>query len=331
MIQLSTRHTFGLSSCAQSEVVLSSLEQVVAWCKQPRDDFYILGGGSNSIFVEDYPGCIVQVALRGIELTEREDSWQLRVAAGENWHQLVAWSIEQGINGLENLALIPGTVGAAPIQNIGAYGREVADFIETVDAVEIGSGKPLQFSNQACQFGYRDSVFKQQWANRCLITAVTFELPKQWQAQINYAGLDTLDKPDAATIFAEVIRVRQQKLPDPAVQGNAGSFFKNPVVAAQVFNTLQHDFVSIPHYVQADGQIKIPAAWLIDQCGFKGQTRGGVICHPNQPLVLANNGSAKGDDVVAFAREIRDTVWNRFAIRLENEVRLVGRHGLITL
>jgi UDP-N-acetylmuramate dehydrogenase len=327
--QLQTLHTFGLNAqSAETHVIYSFDVLPIQSPSQPR---WILGEGSNCIFVEDFEGAIWVNRVKGIEVSEQQDAHLLRVSSGENWHQLVVWCLHNKINGFENLALIPGTVGAAPIQNIGAYGREIASFITTVEVRDLVTGESFTLNNQECLFGYRDSVFKRPEANDWLITHVNFSMPKTAPLEISYGELQTLSNPTAHDVFNKVVEVRRQKLPDPAKLGNAGSFFKNPVISAEHFMGLKDEHPTIPHFSVDQQHVKVPAAWLIDQAGFKGQTRGGVQCHKRQPLVLLNCGNAKGHDVLLFAREIQASVAQRFGISLENEVRLVGQRGLVEL
>ena len=293
--------------------------------------FWLLGEGSNCIFVDDFNGTVAVNRLQGISIEETSDAWQLTVASGENWHSLVTTCLAKGIYGFENLALIPGTVGAAPIQNIGAYGREVAEFIDAVDVYDMAQQKRFRLCQAECDFGYRDSVFKRAEHQSWFIEQVVFQLPKQNVLATHYGELSRLQNPTPQSIYDAVIAIRQQKLPDPRQLGNAGSFFKNPVISRAHFEQIQQTFGDIPHYPVGDTQVKVPAAWLIDQSGFKGKALGGTACHQHQPLVLVNQGGATGSDLLGLARDIRDTISERFSIVLENEVRLIGKEGLLAL
>ncbi|MDF2178577.1 UDP-N-acetylmuramate dehydrogenase [Aliiglaciecola sp. CAU 1673] len=327
MLSLNSFHTFGLSANAKNLVRLTDVDQLI-----PAEPFYILGEGSNTIFLEDYEGCILQVCLKGVEITEHNDHYMVRVAAGENWHQLVIHLLQEKIFGLENLALIPGTVGAAPIQNIGAYGRELADFCHSVETLHLQNGEKTAIAAVDCQFGYRDSIFKQSEALALLITHVNLRFDKEWKPHNQYGELQALgEAPSPLEIYNKVVEVRQSKLPDPAKVGNAGSFFKNPVVEGDLFRLLKAKWAEIPGYSQEGGRVKIPAAWLIDTLGFKGKTVGGIACHAKQPLVLINQNHGTGQELLTLARDIRDSVYREFGIVLENEVRLMGKLGLITL
>lgn len=292
---------------------------------------YILGEGSNSIFVEDYDGTVLVNRIKGISHYESEDHHCVRVGAGENWHHFVSFCLQNNWYGIENLALIPGTVGACPIQNIGAYGVEVGQFIDSVEVVSLDNGEAQLLQNEECEFGYRDSIFKRKLAGKLLITHVNFKLAKNFEPEASYGELSSLSHPSPQEIFETVIKIRKKKLPNPSELGNAGSFFKNPIVSVSFFKALNLKYENIPHFTSESNQVKIPAAWLIDKCGFKGKTYNDVRCHPSQPLVLTNLGGARGSDVISMARDIIASVFDRFNIKLEPEVRLIGSKGLISL
>jgi UDP-N-acetylmuramate dehydrogenase len=329
---LNSLHTFGLNTSAQAIRQLLSLEQVCEFAlNQGTEPHWILGEGSNTIFTEDFLGTVLQIKIAGIEVIESADSYMLNVGAGENWHQLVKWCLGNGIRGFENLALIPGTVGAAPIQNIGAYGLEIERFVHSVEYVCLKSAKVLSLCREECGFAYRQSVFKEELAGQVIITKVVFSLPKQWQALVQYGELVDLVSPSALDIFNKVVAIRQSKLPDPKVIGNAGSFFKNPTVTLATLQDLLGNFPDLPHYPAQPGYAKLAAAWLIDKLGFKGKHLGGIGCHDKQALVLTNNGQGRGDELLTLARQIKQRVLEEFSISLVNEVRLVGSKGLIEL
>lgn len=327
---LTSYHTFGLNSACQKITPISAPEEIVPRFRD-GDPSWLLGGGSNTIFLEDFAGQVLINRIMGLQHQASDTQHTLRVGAGENWHALVVKCLEQGWHGMENLALIPGSVGAAPIQNIGAYGLEAGAFIQRVEAVMKDTGEAFALSGDECRFGYRDSIFKHELADRAVITHVTFALPKRYTPVISYGELAALDTPTPARIFDEVVRVRKAKLPDVSELGNAGSFFKNPVITHAHYNRLNKRWSSMPGYAQQQDMIKVPAAWLIDQLGFKGRQVNGVRCHPTQPLVLTNLGHANGNDVIALAKDIMVAVRDTFDITLEPEVRLVGREGLIAL
>jgi UDP-N-acetylmuramate dehydrogenase len=330
---LSRLHTFGIAASCSRLLTLDSSQDLQTLRNEVKSaqPVLILGSGSNCIFTEDFDGVVALNRLSGVTVEESAHSFSLTVASGENWHELVVFCLERGIYGFENLALIPGTVGAAPIQNIGAYGRELNEFVRAVDYIDLRTGQSEQLIAEECQFGYRNSVFKQTIAKHWFITHVYFEIPKNNRLETSYGELAALEEPTPWGIFETVCAVRTRKLPDPKRLGNAGSFFKNPVISSSHFTRLQQRFSQLPSYRVDDARVKIPAAWLIDQCGFKGTSIGGVRCHPNQPLVLTNTGGAIGADLLSLARAIRDKVESDFNIELENEVRLLGQKGMLSL
>lgn len=281
------------------------------------------------LFLEDFDGTVFINQLKGI--THRMDSQfhYLHVAGGENWHALVEWTLAHEIGGLENLALIPGVAGSAPIQNIGAYGVEFERVCDYVDILNLTTGETARLSQAECQFGYRDSIFKHQYREDYAIVAVGLKLAKAWQPVLSYGSLTQFD-PKTVTpkqIFEEVCAVRRAKLPNPDEFGNAGSFFKNPVVDFANFERIQTACPTIPHYPQADGSVKLPAGWLIDQAKLKGFQIGGAAVHTQQALVLINKENATGADVVALATEVRRRVREQFGVELHPEVRFIGRNG----
>lgn len=331
MIDLTPLHTFGLPASAQNIIDIADTSVADSFGQWQTEPWILLGQGSNSVFIEDFEGTVYRITSKGKQVEELADSYRLTVNAGENWHQLVIFCLQNNLPGFENLALIPGTVGAAPIQNIGAYGVELERFIEAVECISLEDGKTFQLTRKECHFGYRDSVFKSQLANQVLISRVIFRLPKQWQAVQHYGELASLDSPNASQIYHKVVEIRTAKLPDPIVTANAGSFFKNPLVSRKHLAALQCDWHDIPFYEVNQQCVKVPAAWLIDKQGFKGRREGGIQCHPSQPLVLTNDGTGTGAQLLSLAREIRAQIEQTFSIRLENEVRLIGRQGAISL
>ncbi|MDP9046155.1 MAG: UDP-N-acetylmuramate dehydrogenase [Pseudomonadota bacterium] len=287
---------------------------------------FVLGGGSNIILTKDMPEIVLKVEVRGIRLVEeRDDAWIVEAGAGESWHDLVAQSLARGWPGLENLALIPGTVGAAPVQNIGAYGVELKDRFESLDAVDLVTGRTVTLRAPICAFGYRDSVFKHALAGRTVITRVRFRLPKPWQPVLGYLDLERkmaetgVSAPDARQVFDWVCAIRRTKLPDPQVLGNAGSFFKNPVVTPEQCRDIIGRDPEIVHYPLPDGSVKLAAGWMIDACGWKGKSVGQAGVYEKQALVLVNRGGAIGSEVMLLAGAIQESVYGRFGIRLEPE------------
>lgn len=322
-------NTFGFDVRARYACLLESPDDIAQALAEPRTKGLprlVLGGGSNVVLTGAFDGVVWLMRMRGRRLVrEDEDAYYVEAAAGENWHAFVAWTVQQGWPGLENLALIPGTVGAAPIQNIGAYGLELADRFASLSAIDLDSGARVEFDAAACRFGYRDSYFKNEGRSRYAIVAVTVRLPKRWQACADYAdvrrelGERGIAAPAAQDIFDAVVAIRRAKLPDPAQIGNAGSFFKNPVVSAERAAALAAREPQLVSYAQPDGRVKLAAGWLIDQCGWKGRSLGAAGVHPRQALVLVNRGGASGAEVLALAQAIRDSVRARFGVELEAE------------
>ncbi|MFQ1014078.1 UDP-N-acetylmuramate dehydrogenase [Avibacterium paragallinarum] len=334
MENLKPYHTFGIDAKAKQVQKITALEQIVPLWQQAREQnlpVLLLGQGSNVLFVEDFNGVVAINALQGIEHRQDEAFHYLHVQGGENWHQLVQWSLQQGIYGLENLALIPGCAGSAPIQNIGAYGVEFKDVCDYVDVLNLTNGEVFRLSNAECQFGYRESVFKHQYKTGYMIIAVGLKLAKTWQPVLNYGTLSRFnaESVSAVDIFDEICQVRRAKLPDPQVFGNAGSFFKNPVISTALFEQLKLQYPEIPHYPQPDGTVKLAAGWLIDQCGLKGYQLGGAAVHQQQALVLINKAGASGKEIANLARHIRETVAAKFGVFLQPEVRFIGTDGEI--
>ncbi len=328
-------NTFGIQANALHIVIAQTVQQLnEAWREAVADQqpVLILGEGSNVLFLDDFSGTVIVNRLTGIEVTEDEHAWYLHVGAGENWHQLVEYTLKKGMPGLENLALIPGCVGSSPIQNIGAYGVELKKVCHYVDCVDLRSGHLQRLNSNQCQFGYRDSIFKHEYQHNFAITAVGLRLPKEWQPVLTYGDLIQLDAGTVTPqqVFDAVCHMRITKLPDPRVNGNAGSFFKNPVISARQAEELLGEFANAPHYPQADGSVKLAAGWLIDRCELKGHRIGGAAVHRQQALVLINEAQATSEDVVQLAHYIRQRVGEKFNVWLEPEVRFIGRTGEVS-
>lgn len=290
----------------------------------------LLGEGSNVLFAGDYAGAILSMKSRGIgKLGEDNDNIRIRVAAGEHWDGFVRWTLAQGHAGLENLILIPGSVGAAPMQNIGAYGVEVGEFIDAVEAFDIGERRFATLTNRECEFGYRDSVFKRH-PDRWLITAVNLRLPREWTPRMEYSGVRDelrrmgIGQPAPIHVAHAVVNLRTRKLPDPAVIGNAGSFFKNPLVPAAQAAALHREHPHLPCWPVDDTISKLSAAWLIETCGFKGLREGDAGISNRHALVLVNHGHASGAQLWALAQRVREGVATRFGVTLEPEPRVIG-------
>lgn len=335
-IDLQGLNTLGVPSRAQwycRLTALDELDQVVEWAAVNGLSLSVLGGGSNALLPEYLPGLTLHIALTGIEvLSQNNHAAVLRAAAGENWHRFVNYCVQHGYYGLENLALIPGTVGAAPIQNIGAYGVEVDRFIERVEWFEFATRKLHNLTREECQFAYRDSIFKRQLAGCGAVTHVTFSLPRRFEAMLDYPGIkeslaslySTSSVVDADKVFHSVCHLRHNKLPDPDRVPNCGSFFKNPLIETEHFQMLQNRYPDIPGFAQPDGSVKVPAAWLIDRAGFKQKAHRSISVHPAQALVIINPTHQPLDAVLEFAGQIVSGVTDVFGIQLEREPQLLG-------
>jgi UDP-N-acetylmuramate dehydrogenase len=322
-------NTFGIEARAKAYLRVTSTDMLA----HIRNDAFlarlprlILGGGSNLLLTRDFTGLVLHMCTSGVSLVgEDEETCYVKAAAGENWHGFVQWTLAQGLGGLENLALIPGQVGAAPIQNIGAYGVELKDRFHALTAFDFDTGETFVLNKAACRFGYRDSVFKHELRERAAILDVTFALPKKWQPNLEYADVAQelkargIDQPSACDVSDAVIAIRTRKLPDPAAIGNAGSFFKNPVVAKAQRDALLERYPQLVSYAQADGRFKLAAGWLIDQCGWKGKSRGAAGVYEKQALVLVNRGGASGQEIADLAAAIQADVLSRFGVMIEPE------------
>jgi UDP-N-acetylmuramate dehydrogenase len=321
-------NTFGLAVKAKLFAEATDIASLKKLCQHDGPK-YILGGGSNVLFKGDYPGLILRVANKGIQVI-REDAEQVwvEVQAGEAWHQFVLWAVEHELGGVENLSLIPGTVGAAPMQNIGAYGVEIESVFDSLEAIEIATGQQVTFFKEQCKFGYRESIFKQALKNQFIIASVTFRLQKNPQLNISYGDISkTLEEmgvqqASLRQVSDAVIQIRRSKLPDPAELGNAGSFFKNPVISQDLFAQLQAEYPTIPNYPAVNG-VKIPAGWLIEQDGWKGKQVGNTGCHARQALVLVNYGNATGQEILDFSTRVIESVHAHYGVRLDREVNVV--------
>jgi UDP-N-acetylmuramate dehydrogenase len=323
---LKHRNTFGFDASAEFAYELTSPEQipeVMSQISERKLAWRVLGGGSNVILPSVLPGVTLLMNIAGQEIIAADDrATYLAVGGGVSWHALVTWTLENDLPGLENLALIPGTVGAAPIQNIGAYGVEVADYIDSIQAFDAKEHAFVTLKKDACHFAYRNSYFKQN-PHRFIVTKVVFKLPKIWHARIHYADLVKQflgnSNPSPEDIFLAVCKIRTNKLPDPKLIGNAGSFFQNPIIPHEQFETLLRAHADLVSYADAPGLRKLAAGWLIDQCGFKGQRMGSVGVYENQALVLVNYGGGTAQDILRLAQCIRDKVHDKFGVSLQIE------------
>ena len=337
-VPLQGLNTFRIVAKAHSLVRIGSqadVQTLLASSELGSQPTFVLGGGSNIVLTGDVKALVLKVEIMGRRLVqETAKAFVVEAGAGENWHDFVDWSLQQGYAGLENMALIPGTVGAAPVQNIGAYGVELQDRFHSLDAIDLQTGQIFTLNAAQCAFGYRDSVFKHSaaagssglgLAGRSLITQVRFSLPKPWKPVLGYADLErrmgeeNAPQPTATQIFQWVCEIRRAKLPDPKLIGNAGSFFKNPTVSPEQCADIIARDPKVVYYPLLDGSIKLAAGWLIDACGWKGKTVGNAGAYEKQALVLVNRGDATGGEVMTLAKAIQTSVYERFGIRLEPE------------
>ena len=305
-------------------------QQIAAVLRAGQEPFLIIGSGSNLLLTADFEGIVVHSVIKGIEKRTGEDgATVVRCGSGELWDDVVAWCVGEGLGHLVNLSLIPGEVGASVVQNIGAYGSEVSEFVASIEAVDIASGEQVTIAPADCDYGYRKSKFKTVWKNKYLITAVEYLLPAETQLNVAYGNIRAelerrgIDKPTADELRSTIIGIRQNKLPDPAVEGNAGSFFMNPVVPRAKYEELAALYEGMPHYDVDDEHVKIPAGWMIEQCGWKGKSLGRAGVHAKQALVLVNRGGATGDEVVRLCEAIRRDVKEKFGINIYPEVNIV--------
>ncbi|HWH73400.1 MAG TPA: UDP-N-acetylmuramate dehydrogenase [Methylibium sp.] len=328
-VSLRPHNSFGLPALAETLVRIdseASLRAALADARLAGRPRFVLGGGSNIVLTHDLQAVVLKIEIRGRRVVSRDaEAVVVEAGAGERWHDVVAWTLDEGLPGLENLALIPGSAGAAPVQNIGAYGVELKDRFDSLDAIDLDSGAGFTLSAEDCRFGYRDSIFKHELAGRCAITRVRLRLPQPPTPVLGYLDLERriaetgITHPSPRQVFDWVCAIRRAKLPDPAVLGNAGSFFKNPVVTPEQCRDIIARDPSVVHYPMADGSFKLAAGWLIDACGWKGKSIGQAGVYDKQALVLVNRGGAIGGEIVTLAQAIQESVYGRFGIRLEPE------------
>jgi len=331
-ISLQSMNTFGIAATAQWFLPfksVSELKEIFSHRVYQENDHVVLGGGSNILLTKNVDALVLKNEILGKEIIRENDNYAwVQFGAGEVWHDCVHWAIKNELGGIENLSWIPGTVGAAPMQNIGAYGVEIKSVIHEVQAIEKATGIERTFSNDDCQFGYRESIFKHSLKNKYIITGVILKLNKRHQLQLSYGAIQTeldarnISKPTIQDVSAVVISIRQSKLPDPNEIGNAGSFFKNPVVSQAVFQKLNEQYPAMPAYTQAQG-VKIPAAWLIENAGWKGFQDGEIGVHKQQALVLVNYGNGAGLDIYNLSEKIIKDVAARYGIDLQREVNVL--------
>lgn len=333
-VNLAPYNTLHIEARASSFLSVKSSDQLVRFItgsKAEYSDLFVLGGGSNVLFVDDYDGLVLHVDIKGKEVVEEtEDHIDLKIGAGENWHETVCYCVEKGWGGIENLSLIPGTVGAAPIQNIGAYGVELEEVFQSLEAVELSTGDIKSFMKEECRFGYRDSIFKNELKGKYIVTQVTLRLSKKPEVNTSYGAISkelerrNIENPTIRDVSEVVIDIRNSKLPNPDDLGNAGSFFKNPIVSRQKYEHLKMEYPSIPGYELNDIEIKVPAGWLIEKAGLKGKVYGNAGTYKQQALVIVNHGGATGKEILELSNKIRITVKNKFGIELVPEVNIVN-------
>jgi UDP-N-acetylmuramate dehydrogenase len=333
-VDLLPYNTFGINATAKYLVTVKTVQEAQEVFRSDlfrQHRSFILGGGSNILLTKDFDGLVIKNEIGGILVEEEDDdALMLKVGAGENWHGLVMFCVDRDLGGIENLSLIPGTVGAAPMQNIGAYGVEIKEVIHEVEAIEIETGAMRVFTREACHFGYRESIFKQRLKDKYFVSSITLSLTKKdHHFNVTYGAIKEVLKAKNVkeltiqAISEAVIDIRKNKLPDPKLIGNAGSFFKNPSVEVSQFETLQRKFPGLPSFPGENGLVKIPAAWLIEQCGWKGKTLENIGVHKHQALVLVNYGKGEGHKIWALAMDIQQSVKEKFNISLQPEVNVI--------
>lgn len=331
-ISLKPYNTFGIDVNAKNFVSVSNVKDLKSVLKlESHSKKLILGGGSNMLLTKNFDGLVIHINLKGIEvLSENNRYVTVKANAGENWHEFVLWCLENNFGGIENMSLIPGNVGTAPIQNIGAYGVELKDTFVSCEALSLETQTIKTFTKEDCNFGYRNSIFKNEVKSKYIITNVTFKLTKkQHQLNTNYGAIQSelekmgIKNPTIQDVSKAVIAIRESKLPNPKDIGNSGSFFKNPVVSIEVFNELQKNFEDIPSYPISETTVKVPAGWLIEKAGFKGKRFDNFGVHKNQALVLVNYGNAKGSDILKLSKLIQKTIERLFNISIEAEVNIL--------
>ena len=332
-VSLKSLNTFGIEVEAKAFATFENgtdLEEIFADESVNQLPQMILGGGSNLLFTKNYEGLILKNNVRGFACIGEDDKhYYVKAGAGENWHQFVLQCIEKNFAGLENLSLIPGNVGASPMQNIGAYGIEIKDIFESLEAYDLSNGKIVHFSAEACEFGYRESVFKRKFKNQFIILSVTFKLFKNPQINVSYGAIENelnqlgIKNPGIADVSQAVINIRNSKLPNPAVLGNAGSFFKNPVVSRDILEKILSEYPDAPHYPAAGNDVKLAAGWLIEKAGWKGKRVGNCGMHEKQALVLVNYGGATGSEIYDLSTMVLESIKSQFGVELEREVNII--------
>lgn len=332
-VSLKEFNTFGINAKAKHFISVTNKVELIETLQLPQfSEYFVLGGGSNMLLTRDLETPVLHINSKGKKVIDASQNHVfVEIQAGENWHEFVLWCIENGFGGVENLSLIPGNVGTSPIQNIGAYGVELKDVFSSCTAINIETQEEKIFTLEDCNFGYRNSIFKNEEKGNYIITSVVFRLTKKNHAlNTSYGAIqqelesNNITEPTIKDVSDAVIAIRERKLPNPKEIGNSGSFFKNPVISKTEFDILQKEHPSAPHYVVSEAEIKVPAGWLIEQCGFKGKRFGDAGVHKNQALVLVNYDDATGAEILALAKKIQETVLDKFNIAIEAEVNVIG-------
>ena len=329
---LKNYNTFGIEAKAKQFIAVHSLDELkTVLVENPTEKKFILGGGSNMLLTQDINALVIHIDLKGKKIIDENDDFVwVESQAGENWHEFVLWTIDQNFGGLENMSLIPGNVGTTPVQNIGAYGAEIKDHFISCQAISIANQEVRTFQNEECRFGYRESIFKNEVKDQYIITSVVFKLTKRnHKINTSYGDIlgelekNNIQNPSLKDVSNAVIAIRQSKLPDPKELGNSGSFFKNPIVPKSDFEKIHQRFPEMKYFEVSATEVKVPAGWLIEQAGFKGKRFGDAGVHKNQALVLVNYGNATGQEILAVSKDIQETVFTTFGIRIEAEVNVI--------
>ncbi|BDB52773.1 UDP-N-acetylmuramate dehydrogenase [Flavobacterium ammonificans] len=329
---LKNYNTFGIEAKAKQFIAVHSLDELkTVLVENPTEKKFILGGGSNMLLTQDINALVIHIDLKGKKIIDENDDFVwVESQAGENWHEFVLWTIDQNFGGLENMSLIPGNVGTTPVQNIGAYGAEIKDHFISCQAISIANQELRTFQNEECRFGYRESIFKNEVKDQYIITSVVFKLTKRnHKINTSYGDIlgelekNNIQNPSLKDVSNAVIAIRQSKLPDPKELGNSGSFFKNPIVPKSDFEKIHQRFPEMKYFEVSTTEVKVPAGWLIEQAGFKGKRFGDAGVHKNQALVLVNYGNATGQEILAVSKDIQETVFKTFGIRIEAEVNVI--------
>jgi UDP-N-acetylmuramate dehydrogenase len=328
---LKAYNTLGLDVSCNELIRIKSSDQLQEIVNSRKEDYFILGGGSNVLILNNLNRPVLLNQIKDREVIKETKSHSIvKIGGGENWHKLVRWTIKQGLGGLENLSLIPGSVGAAPMQNIGAYGVEIKDVFHSLEAINLKSGKKRTFKSGTCEFGYRSSVFKNKYKGKYFITSVSFKLSKNPKLNISYGAIKSelekraIHKPTIKDVSDVVIDIRNTKLPDPKVIGNTGSFFKNPIVSSAKAKKIKRDFPNMPSYPATKTKVKLSAGWLIEKCGWKGKNLGGAGCYAKHALILINKNNATSDEMLQLSQQIQESVKEKFGLKLEAEVNFIS-------